>query len=119
MSISFGTRNIVDNQIDQGYDVDTIVACGGVTQDKVWMQIMSDITGKELVVNETLQAGTMGCCILAAVGGGYYNTVFEAADAMVKVKTSYKPDMEKHALYQKPYDTYKRLYGNLREMMKD
>ena len=83
------------------------------------MQIMSDITGKELVVNETLQAGTMGCCIMAAVGGGYYSTAEEAADAMVKVKTSYKPDMEKHELYRKPYDTYKRLYGNLKEMMRD
>ena len=81
------------------------------------MQIMSDITGKELVVNETSQAGTMGCCILAAVGGGCYGTVEEAADAMVKVKASYKPDLEKHALYKKPYDTYKRLYGNLKEMM--
>ncbi len=116
-SISFGTRNIVDNQTCQGYGVDTIAACGGVTKDEVWMQIMSDITGKELVVNETPQAGTMGCCILAAVGGGCYGTVEEAADAMVKVQTSYRPDLEKHALYKKPYDTYKRLYGNLKEMM--
>ena len=53
------------------------------------------------------------------LGGGYYSTVEEAADAMVKVKTSYKPDMEKHALYRKPYDTYNRLYGNLKEMMNE
>lgn len=118
-SISFGTRNILENQINQGYDVDTIVACGGVTQDRVWMQIMADITGKELVVNENLQAGTMGCCVLAATGGGYYNTFEEAANAMVKVKTSYKPNMERHALYDKPFENYKKLYANLKDMMKD
>ncbi len=118
-SVSFGTRNIVENQIQQGYDVDKIVACGGVTQDHAWMQIMADVTGKELIVDENLQAGTMGCCIAAAVGGGYYGSFEQAADAMVKVKMSYKPDMEQHALYEKPYAAYRRLYDELKEMMKE
>lgn len=117
-SVAFGTRNIVDNQIDQGYGVDTITACGGVTKDTGWMQIIADVTGKELLVNEESQAGVMGCCVSAAAGGRHYCTLEEAADAMVKVKDSYKPDMEKHHAYDKPYHTYKELYENLKQMMK-
>ena len=118
-AISFGTRNIIDNQINQGYDVDLVVGCGGVTKDVQWMQMIADITGKQIVVNEESQAGVMGCCVLAAAGGRYYQSFQEAADAMIRVKNSYTPDMEKHAAYEKPYQKYLKLYQNLKTMMSE
>ena len=118
-SISFGTRNIIDNQILQGYDVDLVVGCGGVTKDIQWMQMIADITGKQIAVNEVSQAGVMGCCVLAASGGRCYADVQQAADAMVRVKTTYIPDMEKHAVYEEPYQRYLELYQNLKTMMSE
>ena len=118
-SIAFGTRNIIDNQIVQGYDVDLVVGCGGVTKDLQWMQIISDVTGKQIVVDEEAQAGVMGCCVIAASGSGHYTGFQEAADAMIRIKDRYVPDMEKHAAYEKPYQKYLKLYQNLKTMMSE
>lgn len=115
--ISFGTRNIVENQIKQGFDVNFIVGCGGVTKDKVWMQMISDVLGKPIAVNEEEQAGVMGCCLLAASGGRCYKTIKSAADAMIRFKEKYEPDMEIYEKYKKPYQRYLKLYQNLKNQM--
>lgn len=115
--VAFGTRNIIDNQISQGYDVNLIVGCGGVTKDKVWMQIISDVTGKRIVVNENSQAGVLGDCVLAATGVGKYRNFEEAAEQMVHVKDSYIPDESAHKAYEKPYHEYLGLYQDLKKRM--
>ena len=116
-SIAFGTRNIIDNQVLQGFDVDMITGCGGVTKDRQWMQIISDVTGKRIVVNEESQAGVMGCCVLAAAGCGAFGSVQEAADAMIRAKEEYIPDAAAHSAYEEPFRKYLELYGNLKDMM--
>lgn len=115
--ISFGTRNIIENQIRQGYDVDLIIGCGGVNKNEYWMQMMADITGKTIAVNEENQAGVLGDCILAAVGAGAFASFQEAADAMVRIKKFYEPDMEQHRLYEKAYQQYLGLYQDLKQRM--
>ena len=99
--------------------MDTVVGCGGVTKDEQWMQMIADITGKQIIVNEESQAGVMGCCVLAASNGRHYADFQEAADAMIRVKAKYIPDMEKHAAYEKPYQRYLSLYSNLKTMMSE
>ena len=61
--VSFGTSHILENFERQGYPVDTITACGGVTKDQEWIQIIADITGKPIVINRDSQAGVLGCCV--------------------------------------------------------
>jgi len=118
-SVAFGTRSIVDNQINQGCGIDTITACGGVTKNSGWMQIISDVTNKEIVVNEDSQAGVLGDCIAAAYGSGLRKTFAEAADCMVKKQKIYYPDSQKHLLYEEPFRRYRELYISLKKMMSD
>ena len=118
-SIAFGTRNIIDNQTSQGFDIDLVVGCGGVTKDRQWMQIISDVTGKQILVNEESQAGVMGCCVLAAAGSGAFASFQEAADSMIRIRERYVPDPEVHAAYEKPYERYLELYQNLKTMMSE
>ena len=116
--ISFGTRNILENQADQGYSVDLIVACGGVVKDHYWMQMMADITGKSIAINEESQAGVLGCCLLAATGEGLYDSFQEAADAMIRVKDFYHPNRDIFTQYDVPYKRYLDLYGALKDLMR-
>lgn len=114
--ISFGTRNIVDNFKEQGYSVESITACGGVTKDEVWLQILSDITGKQIIINQDSQAGVLGCCVVAASMGRWYEDFYEAADAMVHKKKVMEPDMEQTKRYKEPYSRYLKLYQCMLEM---
>ena len=67
-SVAFGTKNIIDSFEKNGSPVNTIVGCGGVTKDKVWMQIISDVTGKPIVVTEDAGASALGLSLIHIYG---------------------------------------------------
>lgn len=116
-AVAFGTNNIIQNFEEQGYPVNSITACGGVTKDQVWMQIISDVTGKEIIINRDLQAGVLGCCVAAASGSGCYTDLDTAAANMVKPRLVIKPNSENHEKYMIPFKRYLKLYDNLKDMM--
>lgn len=116
-SVSFGTHNIIQNYETQGYEVDSLTVCGGVTRDRGWIQMISDVTGKKIIINRNSQAGVLGCCVAAASKGRHYESFQAAADRMVVPEIVVEPDMEKHSLYQKPFQKYLKLYKCLKEMM--
>lgn len=116
-SISYGTQNIIRNYEEQDYPVDMITACGGVTKDKLWIQMISDVTGKPIVVNRNSQAGVLGCCVVAASKGRHYDDFQDAASHMVIPKEIIQPDMKKHEEYQPHFQRYLELYESLKDLM--
>ena len=116
-SVSYGTQNIIRNFEEQGYPVDSITACGGVTKDRRWLQMISDVTGKPIIVNENIQAGVLGCCVVAASKGRFYNDFQSAAEHMVKPKFIVEPDMKNHEEYQPYFHKYLELYESLKDLM--
>jgi ribulokinase len=116
-SVAFGTKNIIDNFERQGCPVEVIVGCGGVTKDPVWMQIISDVTGKPIIVTADPSAGALGCTIIAAVGAKIYADFQEATEGMVKEAYVVKPNQDVFLEYQKVFETYLEIYDNLKETM--
>ena len=104
---------------EQGCSIDVIVACGGGTKDRGWLQIISDVTGKPIVITKESQAGVLGCCVVAAAGGRHYNTFEEAADAMVTEDSTIYPDMDAHLRYMEVFKKYLKLYKSLKTMMRE
>ena len=116
-SVSYGTQNIIRNFEEQGYPVASITAWGGVTKDRRWLQMISDVTGKPIIVNENIQAGVLGCCVVAASKGRFYNDFQSAAEHMVKPKFIVEPDMKNHEEYQPYFHKYLELYESLKDLM--
>lgn len=97
-----------------GLAVDQIRTMGGGSKSEVWNQIKADITGKELNVTYSSQdTACLGAAILAGKAAGVFAGIESAVDSMVKIKKSYKPDMEKHAVYEKQYAKFKLLFNAL------
>lgn len=116
-SVSYGTYNIIKNFEDHGYEIDSITACGGITKDAQWMQMISDITGKPITVNRNSQAGALGCCVVAASQGRFYKDFQDAAKHMVVPKKVIYPNVENHEAYQPYFEKYLALYLSLRNLM--
>ena len=116
-SVSYGTQNIIRNFEEQGYPVESITACGGVTKDRRWLQMISDVTGKPIIVNENIQAGVLGCCVVAASKGRFYDDFQSAAAHMIKPKFIVEPDMQNHEEYQPYFHKYLELYESLKNLM--
>lgn len=117
-SVACGARLIVDNFENNGIYIDQITVCGGVTRDPLWMQIIADVTGKNLVVNENTHAGgIMGCALISAVGEGVYSGFSDAAVSMTHIKRMVRFDPNRHNLYEPVYRDYIKLYELLKPML--
>jgi L-ribulokinase len=113
---AYGTRVIVEAFEENGVAVNEIVATGGLPdRNKLLMQIYADVTGREIVVADTGQAGALGSAMFGAVAAGQarggYDTIFQAAQKMARLKDIvYKPIPENQAVYDKLYADYVVLY---------
>lgn len=116
--VAFSLKHNLDIAEDTGAKVEELRAMGGSANSLLWTQIKSDITGKPIVVPSSDTATTLGAVILAGVGVGVYKDFEEAVQLTVKVTRRHEPDMEKHRLYRKNYETYLELYESLKGLMK-
>lgn len=116
--VAFSLKHNLDIAEDTGAKVEELRAMGGSANSLLWTQIKSDITGKPIIVPSSDTATTLGAVILAGVGVGVYKDFEEAVHMTVKLTRRHEPDMEKHRLYQKNYETYLELYESLKGLMK-
>jgi L-ribulokinase len=115
---AYGARIIIEGFEKSGVAVNEIVACGGLPgRNKLLMQIYADVTGREIKVAGTEQAGAFGSAMFAAVaagrGAGGYDTIFEAAKHMASLQdVVYRPIPESKAIYDQIYAEYVILHDH-------
>jgi L-ribulokinase len=113
---AYGTRVIVEAFEESGVAVNEIVATGGLPdRNKLLMQIYADVTGREIKVAGTSQAGGLGSAMFGAVAAGKqrggYDTILEAARQMARLQDIvYRPIPDNQAVYDKLYAEYVTLY---------
>ena len=111
---AFGTRVIVEQYRSFGIPISRVMAAGGIARkDPLMMQIYADVLNIPMAVSTVTQAGALGSAVYAAVAGGIYPTVTDAADAMAaKVERVYTPNAEAVAAYEGLYHRYRELHDH-------
>ena len=111
---AFGTRVIVEQYRSFGIPISRVIAAGGIARkDPLMMQIYADVLNIPLAVSTATQAGALGSAVYAAVAGGLYPTVTDAADAMAaKVERVYTPSAEAVEAYEGLYRRYRELHDH-------
>lgn len=106
---ALGVRHNVETMRAAGADIRRIVAVGGGTQGRLWMQVVSDITGLVQEVPATTIGASYGAAFLAASA--------VAADGEAPVITDWNPiaetitpDPDLADFYDTLFDRYVRLY---------
>lgn len=113
---AFGKKIIIETFEESGVPIHELYACGGISwKNPMMMQIYADVTDKEIFISASDQTPALGAAMFGAVAAGKekggYDTIFEAAKVMGKVKEeSYKPNLENVAAYKKLYAEYKLLH---------
>jgi L-ribulokinase len=116
---AYGTRVIIEGFENNLVAVNQIVACGGLPdRNRLLMQIYADVTGREIRVADTNQAGALGSAMFAAVAAGKpaggYDTIPEAAARMARLKdVVYRPNPQAKAVYDQLFAEYLRLHDYL------
>lgn len=120
--IAYGTRHIIEACNAQGYAIDTILACGGLTKNPVFLREHANATGCAIALADEPDAVLLGSAILGAVAGQLYPTIQGAMKAMTRGRVAIRPEggevaqyhAAKYAVFQRMYDdqmAYRRLMG--------
>ncbi len=91
-----------------GVQINRVRAVGGISgKSEYIMQMMANMTGREVAVMNTDQACALGAAIYAAVASGCFRDVHDAAMHMAaKEERCFWPDAERRAYCQKTYQNY-------------
>jgi len=89
---------------------------GGVSNSELWMQILADVTGREMEVPAGGVGAPLGDALLVGVGTGLFDD-YDVATEWTETGEVYTPEAENVATYDKYYDIYKRLYQNTKDEM--
>ena len=110
-STAYGARAIIECFEDGGIEIKKVMAIGGVARKSVLgMQILADVTNREIYVTKDDQAPAIGAAVFAAKAYGLYDTVFEAQNAIsAGIERIHKPIKENVEIYEKLYKKYKEL----------
>lgn len=117
-SIAYGTKNVIETFNRLSIKVDRIIAGGGGTNNRLWMQVISDVTGLPIYTPTDQETGVKGAAAVAAYGLGIYPTLKDASKIMVSTKKTYIPDLSKTKKYEKWFNLYLELNEKLFPIMR-
>jgi gluconokinase len=103
---------LIARALDQVAPNATIFASGNALRSSpVWLQIIADVLGRQLLFGGTAEASIRGAALLGLEAVGKIGTIEEDSVAIEQV---FEPDLERHARYQqglaRQEELYKRLY---------
>lgn len=113
---ALGVRHNVETMRAAGADIRRIVAVGGGTQGRLWLQIVSDATGLAQQIPATTIGASYGAAFLAASATAPAGQE-PRIDAWNPVTETITPDPAAKSVYDELFDRYQRLYAGTRDVV--
>lgn len=115
--VAYALRHNLEVAEKAGAKSDVLRAVGGSANSRLWTQIKSDVTGREIVVPASDTATTLGAAMLAGKAIGMYESYAEAVKLAVKDTRKHTPASDTKEAYDKAYETYLSIYEDLKDLM--
>ncbi len=96
--------------------VKKIMAVGGGTKNRVWLQVVADILGRPICTAKISFGAAFGDAIMAALGGGAYHSWAEL-EQVIEPAEIIQPNPEAHEVYQRQRVIFDALYQNNQALM--
>jgi xylulokinase len=110
--ISFGIRQIFEC-FDALHEASRTVAVGGGVKNRIWVQTLSDVTGRPQLVPEQAIGASYGDALLAAIGVG----VVPPDTDWAKIAYEITPNPRNRDLYDDLYQTWSQLYPATKDLI--
>lgn len=117
-SVAYSVNQQLNIMLSHDVPIDQIFAVGGGVKNELWMQIVADVTRKEISTPKITVGASFGDALMAASGIQYPG--FESFDKLtdfIKPGKTYYPDMDHHQAYKKYQSIYDALYPATVDLM--
>lgn len=114
--VAFAMRDCYEIARELGINITETKICGGGAKSPLWRKIMANVLNINVNIIESEEGPGLGGAMLAAVACGEYASVQEAADKIVKVVGTEKPDPALAAKYDERYAKFKEIYPTVKTL---
>ena len=114
--VGYSIAQHVDIFEENGAKIDTLMCVGGGAQNKTWLQIIADITGKTVKTAKVTIGASYGDAMIAAIGTGHFPDYAALAD-YIEPGLTVEPREDVHALYEPLKEMYAGLYERNKDYM--
>ncbi len=114
--VAFAIRDSLEVARSLGLDLRKSRICGGGAKSPLWCRIMANVCDLELEHIESEEGPGYGGAMLAAVACGEFSSVKEAAERLVRVTETVKPDPEIRDRYEAQYQKFSRIYPAMKAL---
>lgn len=112
--VCYAMKDVLEAVQVNAEPIKQIYISGGFVKSEVWVQLLANVTGKELIIVQTDDASAIGAAFLAM-------KTLKLIDVYPEVRASefevIKPDFALTDLYLKNFTIFKKLYVDLKETM--
>ena len=112
--ICFGMNDILCALEETNGNIENIYASGGFIQSPFWLQVLSDIFGKRIIISNVSDASATGAAIIGMKALGWINKLEDAEFLLHKGET-FEPNKELHEKYKKLFVIFQMLYVKLKD----
>ena len=116
--IAYGLRHNIETMSEVDAVPQRLIAIGGGTQDALWLQVCSDVTGLPQDIPRKITGAAYGDAYLAGMAAGVLNDWRPLLESWVKIDRRITPSSEAKAVYDDLYPIYRDLYRDNRRHMR-
>ncbi len=112
--IAYNLRWSMQNlERDFGFKIETLKITGGGSVNKVWMQLLADITQRKIsTTSQPLNAGAFGAAMCAMVGSKTCIS-FSAIQKLIQIEHTFEPNKENYSIYDELFVAYQDIFHQL------
>lgn len=110
-SLAYGTKHIIEVMTNAGHKFEAIFVCGGLGQNRLYLQTHADVTGLPVIVIEETEAVLLGSAILAATASGVQIEKAMKIMSHVSINSVIKPctDTKLQKFHVRKYQVFKSM----------
>ncbi|HEX5153656.1 MAG TPA: gluconokinase [Parafilimonas sp.] len=112
--ICFSIVDVMQALEETTSSIQNIYLSGGITRSAAWVQLLADVSGKKIMINDAADASALGAAFIGMKATGLVKKISDAKMFLKNVK-SFEPDMVNHRIYKKYFVIYKSLYEKLKD----
>ncbi|XP_048514094.1 FGGY carbohydrate kinase domain-containing protein isoform X2 [Athalia rosae] len=81
-ALAYGTKHIIEALKSSGHNIETVLVCGGLSQNPLFIQTHADVLGLPVLVPTERESVLVGAAILGSCAAGAFPSIHDAIQAM-------------------------------------
>ncbi|MBQ7117956.1 MAG: xylulokinase [Clostridia bacterium] len=108
--VAFALRHNIDIIKNMGINIKKSNVCGGGTKNKLWLKIIANVLGIELMIPENQEGASLGAALLAAKGVMTAYEYRKLESKVYKIAETVASEKELSEKYEEKYLKWRKLY---------